>query len=322
MAVASGIVEENCRLKEMWVVTLMQKAVLPAQSVAYVEGGYDRVAGFVVPAEAVSAARTPAELFVAHGLGFPGSPVSPADPFLDVLRFEPTPQLRFENATGGTTEAERQLTGGAFVDRPPFTGTGFVAAEGMVIPLYWLVHSRIPAGAELVRYHADGREELVARYVDVVHGWRSGGTEKPAASFPPVSRFVGPMARWNDTYFSADLVGDEVVLVAESESARELGFERASTGRWFRRVARAEVTELFEMYVTAKVAGVEVRVVDQWTQPDGVAAARVTYLGHNADIAEGLQLTKVDAGVYEASVAVAQLQDVVTSQLVPTAWQA
>ncbi|WP_211373862.1 hypothetical protein [Cellulomonas fimi] len=300
----------------------MQKAVTPPMSQAYLQGGFDRLAGFVVRAEDVAFATTPAALFEVHGLGFPGSTFTPDAPYVDILRFPATPQLRFENATGGVDQETRQLTGGPFVDRPPFTGTGFVAVQGAVVPLYWLVHSRVPAGTELVRVAADGSQSVLARHVDVGHGWQSDVVSVTHSPSPQISRFVGPMAKWSETYLNADVLGDDVVVVAEVEPPAQLGFERTEAGRWRRVVPRAEVTELFELNVTARWNGLEMRVVDQWTERGGATVSRVSYTGHNADLAEGLRLEKIDAGVYEATVPTGNLSDVVTAQLIPSSWAA
>ena len=80
--------------------TLMQKAITPALARAHVEGGYDRMAGYVVRAEDVAFATTPAQLFEVHGLGYPGSPFRPDAQFIDLLRFESGPQLQYRDVPG------------------------------------------------------------------------------------------------------------------------------------------------------------------------------------------------------------------------------
>ncbi|MEE6281253.1 hypothetical protein [Georgenia sunbinii] len=302
--------------------TLMQKAVTPQMSAAYLERGFDRVGGFVVRTPDVEHATTPAAVFEAHGLGFPGSPHRPDANHVDVLRFPATPQLRFENAVGGIDEESRARTGGTFIDRPPFTGTGFVATAEAVVPLYWLAHSRVPAGSQLVRLGADGTSRVLAEHVDVGHGWYSQTEQIGHAASPRISRHVGPMAMWSGTALNADVFADRVVVAAEVEPPAQYGFQPTGAGRWRREVPRDEVAELFEMYVAAKWNGLAVRVVDQWTAQDGESISHVSYTGHNADLAEGLQLPKVDAGVYEVTVPTASLVAVEHTQLVPEQWAA
>lgn len=301
--------------------TLMQKAVTPPMSAAYLTQGFDRVAGFVVPADSVAYARTPRELFDAHGLGFPGTPFSVDAPFVDVLRFPSSPQLRFENAIGGTDEATRRLTGGKFIDREPFTGTGFAAAPGHVIPVYWLVHSRVTPGSELIRIGADGSSTVLARFGDVGTGWVSASVQVQHSPSTAMSQYVGPLAKLHGTHVAADVLPDgNVVVVSEVQTPPELGFEPADTGRWRRVVPRSEVEELFELHVGARWMGLEMRVVDSWKDRSGAQVARVTYIGHDADMAEAFKLEKIDAGVYEASLPMSALTDVVPSQLIPSAW--
>jgi hypothetical protein len=215
-------------------VTVMQKAVTPAMSQGYLRGGYDRVAGFVVRAADAAFATTPATLFEVHGLGFPGSPFTPDAPHVDVLRFPATPQLRFEDAVGGTDQESRQRTGGPFVDRPPFTGLGFAAVRGAIVPVYWLVHSRVPAGTELVRVAADGSQTLLARYADVGHGWVSDVVAIGHAPTPHVSRYVGALAQWQGAYLSADVLDDVVVVATDIEPPAHTRMERTAAGRWRR----------------------------------------------------------------------------------------
>ncbi|GAA4626649.1 hypothetical protein [Cellulomonas oligotrophica] len=299
---------------------LLQKAVLPRTSEAYLGQGYDRVAGFVVQAADVAWAGAPADLFVAHGLGFPGSPVTPDVAHVDVLRFTPHATSRTENATGGVDQAGRARTGGPFVDRPPFTGLGFVDAPGHVVPLWWLTHTRVPAGAELVRVHADGTQQRLATFADVATGWVGDAARATPPTSPRLPRYVGPLARWRGTTLNAEPVGDEVVLASEVEPPAALGFTRTDAGRWRRVVPLAEVEAMFELMVTARWNGLEMRVVDQWDEAPGTTVSRVSYVGHDADLAEGLRLPKVDAGVYEATVPTDRLAEVTPTQLAPRTW--
>ena len=301
--------------------TWMQKAVMPRIGDAYLGGGYDRVAGFVVRVDQVDWATTPAELFEVHGLGFAGSPYTASSEHIDVLQFPATPQLRFEDAIGGVNQKEREITGGPFVDRYPFKGLGFVPVIGEhIVQLWWLRHSRIPAGARLVRVAKDGSSTVLAHYVDVGHGWQSAAATVTPPAGPQVSRYVGAMAKWSQTYLNADVLDDAVVVVSEVEPPPQFGFSRTAIGRWRREVPRDELTELFELDVSARWNGLEMRVVDELRDASGAPYSRVSYIGHNADLAEGLRLTKVDAGVYEDTVPVASLVDVVTSQLIPSSW--
>ncbi|GIG20580.1 hypothetical protein Cch01nite_13040 [Cellulomonas chitinilytica] len=298
----------------------MQKAVTPQQSQATWSHGYERMGGFVVRADSVEWATTAADLVVAHGLAYPGSPFGPSPQFVDVLRFPSTEQLRFENATGGTDPTTRAVTGGPFVDRPPFTGNGFVAAPGHVVPLYWVVHSRVPAMSEIVRVGADGSSTLLATYVDVGYGWVLEGPHARSVAFPMLPMHVGPVARWQGATYPADVFDDHVVIAAAQKPDRRLRFSQTASGRFRREVPRDEVDELFEFYLEARWNGLPMRVVDQMPDGRGGTVMRVSYLGHDADLAEGLRMQKMEAAVYEAQLPPSALTDVVASQLIPRAW--
>ena len=304
--------------------TIMQKAVLPNEVDAYLRLGADQVAGFVLKAADVAAARTPAQIFEAHGLGFPDSPFSPGMLSIHVVRFPATPQLRFEDAIGGTDNATAALTGGPFIDRPPFTGNGFASWSGGIAPLYWLVRSRLPAGSELVRFSIDGSSVVVARYVDVATGWVSGEGQPPLvpAKVPPVpAPYIGLLATFEGARYSADYVWDtgRVVLSSPVEPAGSTGFVQTPLGRWRREVALADLSELYELSMTGSINGLRMRVIDG-SQQDGKPTLWVTYIGHNADLAEGLGLRKMDAGVYDAMIPAESLTDVQTVQMAADTW--
>ena len=274
--------------------TLMQKAITPELTHAHLTAGHDRVAGYVVRADDVSFATTPAQLFEVHGLGYHGSPFSPAASSIDILRFESSPHLQYRDV------------------------------PGYILPLWWLRHSRIPPGAELVRIFADGSSILLGRYGDVGTGWSITqlGARRPAP--PSLSRCVGPVAKWHGAYLEADVVddGQTVVLALANPPLSETGFEQAPSGRWFRRVARDDVSELFELDLTARWNGLEVRVVDQWQDTQRYVVARISHLGGDVERAERLRLDRVEAGVYEAIVYAAELTDIQTNQVVPHTWAA
>ena len=269
----------------------MQKVVTPASSYAHLTAGHDRMAGYVVRASDVSFATTPAQLFEVHGLGYPGSPFRPDDPYVDLLRFESSPQLQYRDV------------------------------PGYIVPLWWLRHSRIPPRTELVRVHADGSSQLLAWYGDVGMGWTSAPGIPGQPGLSSLSRCVGPVAKWHSAYLEADVLDDDtVVLALANPPLAETGCERSPSGRWYRLVSRTEVSELFELDLTARWNGLAVRVVDQWQDAQRYVVARISHLGDDMDRAERLHLQQVEAGVYEAVVYAAELTDLQTNQVVPLTW--
>lgn len=294
--------------------TVLQKVVTPQASAAYLTFGWDRVSGFAVQAGDVAFATTPAQLFEIHGLGYPGSPFSASDPYLDVLRFPSTPTQQLVNAIGGIDQATRSMTDGPFVDRAPFTGTGFATAGERIVPLWWLTHTRLAPDSVLVRIFADGSSQELARYPDVGHGWVVDGLAVARRS--PRSRFVGTLASFNQAYYLADVLdgGTRIALAMDEQPADPL-FAQTAPGKWRREIARAEAGDILELNVEASWNGLRLRIVDEWSDDTGVVLSRGSYVGHNADLAEGLRLIKLEAGVYEITLPKAALEDVKTIQL-------
>jgi hypothetical protein len=270
----------------------MQKAITPALTRAYLDLGHDRIAGYTVRVEDVSFATSPAQLFEVHGLGYAGTPFSPYATSIDILRFESAPQLRYR-------------------DVPDSIG-----------PLWWLRHSRMPPGAELIRVFADGTAILLGRYGHVGTGWSVTRPRAHRPALASLSRCVGPVAKWHGAYLEADVIDDEqtVVLALANPPLAATGFQQAPSGRWYRLVPRDDVSELFVLDLTARWNGLAVRVVDQWQDSQRYVVARISHLGDDIERAELLRLDRLEAGVYEAVVHAAELDDVRTNQVVPDTW--
>lgn len=269
---------------------ILQKALNEYQVKELVEGNKDRVSGFVLNAVDVAAVKDPTLLFQAHGLGFAGSPWREDASYLDVLRFTAPPNVYINTPTAPD-----------FVDRAPFNGTGFAAWDGGSAPLYFLDEVRLPPGTEMWRIHQDAPEELVAVYGDVASGWTAmpgNGFGAPQQNTP--ASVIGWAAIWNGYRLSADLVdgSSSVVLAASSEPpADATGFEKTPRGAWRKKVAISEVTDVFELFGRVTYQGATFRLVDVG-QDGGRRLFRLFYIGHDADQAEAMGLTKSDAGVY------------------------
>ncbi|MGW6172840.1 hypothetical protein ACWF5H_05025 [Arthrobacter sp. NPDC055138] len=281
--------------------TILQKAVSPALGRSYLANSADTVAGYVLRAADAVGARTPELLFDAHRLGFSGSPWQRDAETIDVLRF----QAPVGNYLHDALAPE-------FVDREPFTGTGFTSWDGGQAPLFYLDETRLPAGAELWRIGRDGAEDLLAVYVDVARGWAVVAAEVKVEPKPvPPSSLLGWRAAWRGAEFVADVVGDGdmVVLSSPGEPPAEVsGFEKTPRGVWRAKVPLPDITDMYELNVSCTFNGLPFRVLDS-AMDGGRRLFRLSYTGHNADFAEGMQLDKADAGVYRAIVAEDDVQD-------------
>lgn len=304
---------------------VLQKAVTPQMSTAYVERGLDRVFGYVVPAADVAGVTTTAELYELHGLGFPGSPFAPGRP-IDVLHLPTPPTAALVRATGGNDAAGRQATGGPILDRPPFTGTGLATVGDVITPLSWMEHTRLAPGTRLWRFSPGADEpELVGTYHGVAFGWQNHLDGDTFHAVVP-SKYVGIVARTADGTFAADVrTGEDgrpavVTVVSPAPDAEQHGFTKTSAGMWAKQLAPAEVSDLFEIHATARWHGIPVRIVDQGPDDQGVQRCRISSIATDADVAEKNLMDKIDPGVYETTVALSDLTDVSYSQRIPTAW--
>ncbi|MET9301927.1 SseB family protein [Micromonospora aurantiaca] len=141
----------------------MQKVIAASQLAYYLERGYDRVSGFVHRAGELAHLRTPAELHGALGLGHPGSPFSPDDEEIYLLRWPAYRPSLYRIPYGGPNEAAMRAMEGWVIERPPFRGNGFAPGESSdVIAEFKVDSARLPHGAELWRVGADGDSRLVA----------------------------------------------------------------------------------------------------------------------------------------------------------------
>ncbi|WP_435055373.1 SseB family protein [Micromonospora aurantiaca (nom. illeg.)] len=154
----------------------MQKAIAASQLAYYLERGYDRVSGFVHRAGELAHLRTPAELYRALGLGHPGSPFSPDDDEIYLLRWPAYRPSLYRIPYGGPNEAAMRAMEGWVIERSPFRGNGFAPGESSdVIAEFKVDSARLPHGAELWRVGADGDSRLVAVLDTDELLWRKAG---------------------------------------------------------------------------------------------------------------------------------------------------
>lgn len=287
---------------------------MPAREGAWLVEGFESVAGFVVRAADIAWAKTPAQLVEALGLTFPGSPIDPAAPFVDVLKFESNGLLSLVDALGGPTAEAAARAGGPFVEPAPFTGTGFAAVAEHFVPVWWLEPTRIPAGAQLWRVQAGGQADVLAVYPHVGIGWQvAPGLDVGAVRRPLPSALQGVFATYQGERVIADVLPDGSVVVCSP--VPRAGFENKSErGLWWSVVEGVEVTGL---RVRAKWRGLPFDVIERSQTAQGVTALLV-YAGKNYLVAEAAGLAKTDQGLYEAVVAWDELTDIEGMEITPT----
>ncbi|MGX7676805.1 SseB family protein [Plantactinospora sp. DSM 117369] len=153
--------------------TMMQKTIAPSQLSYYLDRGYDRVSGFVHRASEVAHLRTPAKLYAALGLNYPGSPFDRDAEEIYVLRWPAYRPSLYRIPYGGQNEAAMRAMEGWVIERPPFRGNGFAPGESSDVVAEFKVDSvRLPHGAQLHRIGLDGTERLVATLDCDIPVWR------------------------------------------------------------------------------------------------------------------------------------------------------
>lgn len=153
--------------------TMMQKTVAPSQIAYYLDRGYDRISGFVHRSHEVAHLNTPAKLHAALGLSHPGSPFSPDDTEVFVLRWPAHRPSLYRIPYGGQSEAAMRAMEGWVIERPPFRGNGFAPGESSdVIAEFKVDSARLPHGAQLWRIGVDGDEQVLATLDSDSSTWR------------------------------------------------------------------------------------------------------------------------------------------------------
>ncbi|MCL2454039.1 MAG: hypothetical protein FWD18_01865 [Micrococcales bacterium] len=264
--------------------TLLQKTVSPRLSRAYLKEGYDRVGGFVVRVSDVRFATSTDDLAAVHGLRAPGSGWTPRSPWIDLLRFEADWYLRY------------------------------LGQPGFAVPLWWLMHTRVPPGAQLIRRYAEGGTELLARYGHLGAGWRPADPHLTVPTMARLSQCVGPVAAWNGTHYDADVVDGRVVVATSTPQPQESGFWPGGQGRWYQQLHPAELTDVFGLEVAATWRGMPVHVVDQVLAGDR-QVARIVPAGDNVEEARQHGMTMLDVDVLEAWVLLEELDDLRSQRL-------
>ncbi|TYK52570.1 SseB family protein [Actinomadura decatromicini] len=146
--------------------TIMQKVVPHGHVAWYLEQGYDRVGGFVHSTNDVGELQTPVQLYEALGLLYEGSPFSPGDEGVYVIRWPAYCPDLYRIPFGGRNEEEMASWGeaGWVIERPPFLGTGFAPGSAGSIREYKVDSVRLPYGAEMYYLAGDRTERFVAMY--------------------------------------------------------------------------------------------------------------------------------------------------------------
>jgi len=279
----------------------LTKAVTDSRESAWLTAGVPWIAGYVVRAADVAAARTPEALFAELGLGFPSTPFAADAPFCDVIQLPPSRDLLLTSPAA----ADGQPT---LVDHEPFrSGSGFVDSAAGFVPVWWAAPSRLPAGSSLWRISSDGAARMIAGYASVAEGWIAApGIDIPATPLRD-AQLLGLRATWEGRELLADVLPDGKAVVCAPDAFE--GAEQSARGLWWKHVPSAELHGAVVLRVLAEWRDLPVQLVSIENAPTG-PVAHLVYVGRDMLAAEGAEMAKTDAGVYESVVPIAELENV------------
>jgi hypothetical protein len=129
---------------------------------------------------------------------------------------------------------------------------------------------------------------------------------------------IGPLVKWQDVTWPADLLPETKTVVLASAGEPPMGgFTRTARGYWRREVPLDDVGDYYDLQLNGTWRGARFRIVHRWEQK-GRMLAELFYVGRNALEAESLRLAKLDAGVYAGSAPISELTDVQGVQNTPS----
>lgn len=264
--------------------TVVQKLLHPRSTSRIVNEGYAGVGGYVADARDV-ASLPAAELVAAYGWE---EIVGASPDYVDVLRFETNPMMQLTKPDDTA-------------DAPwPTYPTGFLKGSSLA-PVWHLAKTRVPVGAEFWRVRADGEQRMLSVYGGLDRGWAN------ARGYTPPTELIGTRAEWRGLDLIAALVPktDQISLLAIGDAPSIDGFTTVMPGIHGIQVPVAECDAVFEVILTARTMGSEVRFLER--VGDDV---RIQVLAPDQNSIERLGAQEVEPGIFEARVPVNQLTEV------------
>lgn len=298
----------------MAVARWLEKFVNHEMFALYMSQGYNLVHGYVVDARAIG--RTDRSRALFEGLYLDeevGSDARVGD--IATLRFPLWPTDEVISAMGGTTPKEQAITGGQFLERPPFRGNGMVSLpRDPIAALMYIEPTVLRAGAQLIRHTPDDApESVIATYKGPQRGWvpADDPTREPLLVRP--NGLLGPQVRGrNDTRpYPADLVLSDDGAIVEAYVLDMVGTQLGSAA-----IPLSDVIEAGFMRTRVRWKDLPCLV----THNMGKEGFRVMSQAHDAYAAEAAGMRRLEAGVYVDTVPAGKLPFPEMSMAVPLDW--
>lgn len=295
-------------------------AVSEPQAKAFLDQGYDLVAGFAVDAAAAAEVTEVSDIIDLLGLRFPDSPFADDKP-LDIIHLPADPFVQARHAVGPLHSGA--LAGGV-VEFAPFDGSGVARGGGVETDLLLIDPARLTAGTRLWRFHPGNPEpELRGVYHGIAYGWENMETGTLKAGVP--TQFVGPVIQreWGaipcDVEY-ADGGIESVTLVSPKNPDKEEGFEQLESGQWAKRLSYSDDMRVFTQVFMGDVSGIPCRVVRMINTPDKKLMFQVVSMIPDAPYCTTAKLQRWSTGTFTTLALPEHLMKQRRQEAVPVSW--
>ncbi|SPT54318.1 Uncharacterised protein [Actinomyces bovis] len=279
--------------------------------------GENLVHGFAVYAESLRPNESSRTVFKAMFMEWPVEE-DPQIGAIATLRFPLGPTDKAVSAMGGNTLKHLAITGGDFLQPPPFDGRGIIHLPAdPIAPHLYVAPTMLRAGAQLIKRHPDGsKPTLMATYHGAIRGWslpEDTPMTRPIPLLAP-NTFIGPQIRgqgmaMQPAYFELSDDNELLDVYAIDVVEGKLGYGK---------VPKDELADIGYLQVHTTYKGLPMAIVGRAAEE---GAFRAICLSHDAYAAQERGFNFVEAGVYETIIPGKELEGLPTYTLnTPPGW--
>ena len=295
-------------------------AVSEPQAQAFLDHGYDLVAGFAVDAAQAADITEVADFIKLLCLDFPGSPFAPDKP-INIVHLPSDPFVQARAAVGPLDE--RAFRGG-IIELGSYDGSGVATVGDFSTDLVLLDPTRLTVGSRLWRFTPGSSEpELRGVYHGIAFGWENMMTGTFKAGVP--TPFVGPVVErpWGTVPVDVEVDGDKataITLVAPAKPPMEEGFEELESGMWAKRIEADDSTRIFTQILVGELTGIPVRVIRTVATPDKKLMLQVVSLLPDAPYNTGARMQRWSTGTFTSLAKPESLTQQRRQEAAPLTW--
>lgn len=232
---------------------------------AYLDEGFDTFAGLSFEARDLAHVTHPDNLVDIFQAAIPGTPFGEdrreaGSPVHCLI----VPADAFIHARPAVGPLHPEALSGGIIDHAPFTGSGQIQLDGVVLKMAYIEPARLTAGSQLWKYEKGKAPQLLGTYHGIAFGWENLEKDEFVAGIP--TPFIGPVVDrdWGAVPCDVELengVPSAITLVAPIDPEDEEGFQKLESGMWAKRIAVHEDLAIHEQIITARIQGMPVRLI-------------------------------------------------------------